>query len=94
MKKLLLLALLIVGCGRYESSGNENERFDTWKGKTEYYLMYNGKMGWYTNEEWEQIDAIQTMDDPREKMDAEFIEPYKCDNPRCTKLHYRKKLPQ
>ena len=45
MKKLLIIALLVVGCGRYENKvgkikycGNVEARFDNWFGKTTYNI--------------------------------------------------------
>ena len=68
MKKLLLIALLIVGCGaRYEDKGKQklkhscayndmvDSRFDTWFGK----ISYKVKGKWYTEKEWIKTDIYK-----------------------------------
>ena len=65
MKKLLIIALLFVGCGRYEDKGKTgialcgrvDARFDNWFGKTTYNI--DGK--WYTEEEWAKSKLYKTI---------------------------------
>ena len=52
MKKLLIIALLFVGCNRYEpvkTNALPPQRFDKWKG--EYQYEFKGK--WLTKEEFQ-----------------------------------------
>ena len=74
MKKLLLIALLIVGCGRYEDKGRKNlpysckasdTRFDHWFDKTTYNV--NGK--WYTKDQWEKTATYKALKKCRDDND-------------------------
>ena len=51
MKKLLLIALLIVGCDRYEFLSSTT-RFDKWTGEWEYKHKFEGKYRCFTVEEF------------------------------------------
>ena len=63
MKKLLIIALLIVGCERYVDMGKQRQnfgvyetRFDKWADTTEYNV--NGK--WMTIKEYKKTEYYQS----------------------------------
>ena len=66
MKKLLIIALLVVGCDRYEFKeatiidycGYTEARFDKWSGETENKIQGE----WYNEEKWGNSAIYSILD--------------------------------